>query len=455
MISSGKYRQYLQFHKFAKFWILLPLLLSFLLILAGCNGDILSIDRGNITPTPTSLTAPLAEEEISDQTVQTTAEPAASPDSPKDLVLWVPPQFGPTGNSAAWELLVARLEEFNSIYPESEINVRVKAPDGIGGMLDSLSSAGAAAPLSLPSLALLSRTDLEVAALKGLIFPLDDITAADSEEDWYTYAKQLSRIDESTFGLPFAGDALLFMYRPANTSDIPDTWQSVIALNQPVLFPASDPQALVTMTLYQSVGGLVQDQDGHPTIQAEPLQQVLESYAEGSHSGVFPSWITQYQDDDQTWQAYQEERVDYLITWSSQFLTKGPVSSSAGQLPSMTDVPYTSADGWLWVLSDPYPERQSFSMQLAEYLVESEFLSSWNAEAGYLPPRPSALATWTSNSYQIMLDELSQAARINPRFEISAALGSILKDATLQVIEQNNDPAQSAAAAAERLLPTD
>ena len=55
----------------------------------------------------------------------------------------------------------------------------------------------------------LSRADLEVAALKGLVFPLDGVSTVIDEADWYDYARQLAMVQGTTFALPFAGDALV------------------------------------------------------------------------------------------------------------------------------------------------------------------------------------------------------------------------------------------------------
>jgi hypothetical protein len=66
--------------------------------------------------------------------------------------IWLPPEFDPNGNGAASGLLKARLEQYATENPEVRLEVRVKALDGTGGMLESLVAANAAAPLALPDL---------------------------------------------------------------------------------------------------------------------------------------------------------------------------------------------------------------------------------------------------------------------------------------------------------------
>ena len=68
------------------------------------------------------------------------------------------------GNSPASSLLKARLDQFASENPDVRLEVRAKALEGAGGLLDSLVAANVAAPLALPDLVLLPRPVLESAA---------------------------------------------------------------------------------------------------------------------------------------------------------------------------------------------------------------------------------------------------------------------------------------------------
>ena len=86
--------------------------------------------------------------------------------------IWLPPEFDPQGNSPASSLLKARLDEFASENPDVRLEVRVKALEGAGGLLESLVAANVAAPLALPDLVLLPRPLLESAAIKRIALPL-------------------------------------------------------------------------------------------------------------------------------------------------------------------------------------------------------------------------------------------------------------------------------------------
>jgi ABC-type glycerol-3-phosphate transport system substrate-binding protein len=249
------------------------------------------------TPTPTQPTG-----EVRDPT------PFFTPEPPSDLTIWLPPEFNPAGSGKAAGLLQQRLEAFSQAN-SVKINIRLKAPSGPGGLIESLSTAAAAAPMALPSLTALSRSDMETAALKGLLTSLDGFSTASGGDDWYEYARQLARVQGATFGLPFAGDALLVVYRPTQISPSPASWDSILNLKQPFAFPAANPQALATIALYRSTGGEIEDAQGRPVLDADSLTQVFELYAQAAQDGVFPAWLAQVDLDSQVWQAYAEGRA--------------------------------------------------------------------------------------------------------------------------------------------------
>lgn len=182
---------------------------SLLLLLAGCDALPLRIGSPTSTPSasaPVTPTAPATAPAVTFTPV--TAPASATPDQakgPLTLRIWVPPQFDPTSGTKDGSLLNQRLEEFKTRRPGIRLDVRVKALEGPGGLLDTLSSASAAAPAVLPDLVALPRPMMEAAALKGLLHPYDGLSTTLESSDWYDYAQQLAHLQKSTFGLPFRG----------------------------------------------------------------------------------------------------------------------------------------------------------------------------------------------------------------------------------------------------------
>lgn len=206
----------------------LPLLLIISLALAGCAGLNLPLPTDTALP-PVTATAPSSP----------VTEIPTTPVAPTSLRIWLPVQFDPANGSPAGNLLQARLDEF-ARRKDIDIEVRVKSENGVGGLLDSLTAANAAAPLALPDLVLLPRPQLETAALKGLIYPLDGLVDPISEADWYPFAEQLAILQDSTFGLPFAGDGQVLVYRPASITQPPSDWRTILDQEQPLVFSAAD-----------------------------------------------------------------------------------------------------------------------------------------------------------------------------------------------------------------------
>ena len=136
------------------------LLLILIAAVAGCS-----------FPTPT-LAPPIPEATLTPTAVPVSTEDVTEPEpeGPVTLRVWVPPQFDPVNESPAVAIFQSRLDEFASRKPNVEIEVRSKTVDGYGGILDTLTTASAAAPLALPDLVALPRHALEIAAEVGVLY---------------------------------------------------------------------------------------------------------------------------------------------------------------------------------------------------------------------------------------------------------------------------------------------
>lgn len=405
------------------------------------NMGIVETPAAQVTATPAATGTPAAQ--------YSAPAPTATPVSA--IVLWVPPDFDPANGSKAGNMLNQRLQDFSRLNGGVEVQVRVKASSGPGGLLDSLGAASAAAPEALPSVVALSRSDLEVAALKGLVFPLDGASVTIDETDWYEYARQLAMVQGTTFALPFAGDALVVAYRPAKVAAPPTDWPAVYRLSQPLAFPVGDPQSLFVLSLYQSVGGVVEDAQRRPMLEPDRLSQVLQILADGEQRGIFPYWLSQYETSGQVWQAYRDGRVNALVTWVSNYLTALPSDTAAVAVPKIEETSLSLATGWGWAIADPDPDRRALSIKLAEYLSDGEFLARWTEAAGYLPTRPSTLAAWSNQSLKTLLSPVAVSAQARPTVDTLSSLGPVMKEATLKVLKRESDPTQAAKAASEKL----
>jgi ABC-type glycerol-3-phosphate transport system substrate-binding protein len=377
-------------------------------------------------------------------TSPTTEEPILdTPSPPTYLRLWVPPEFDPANDTRAGRLLQARLDEFAE-RRGVDIEVRVKALNGSGGMVDSLSAANAAAPLALPDLVLLPHDLLETAALKGLLVPMDEMIEPLDESDWYEYARQLAAVQNSTYGLPFAGDALLLLYRPAVVAEPPHDWTSALETATPMIFPAADEQAAFTLAQYLTSGGQLQDDEGRPMLDPETLTQVLTFFQVGNTTGLMPSWLSELTTDDEALAAYGENSGDMVVTWTSRYLNKLPVDTAADSIPTPTGSLNTLAHGWVWALSNPQVQRHPLSVELAEFLTHSDFLTRWSPAAGLLPPRSSALSGWFDTTTRNLVGRIVLSANIVSPTDVLTVISPALKQATMDVLNNLVDPSTAA-----------
>ncbi|MEW5868055.1 MAG: extracellular solute-binding protein [Chloroflexota bacterium] len=417
------------------------------LCLASCTGVPLSQNTPALGSTPQqTATIPATAAELGTPTTT----PITS--GPVTLRLWVPPQFDPAAGTPAGNLLQARLNEFSQRRPGVYVEVRVKAVSGPGGLLDSLSTTSTAAPLVMPDVVALPRNLLEAAALKGLLHPYDGLTNVLDSADWYGYASNLGRLQNSVFGLPFAGDALTLVYRAQVVETPPVDWLSVATLKHPLVFPAADPQALVTLAFYQANAGEIQDEQFRPYLDATALNDVMDLFMQCEQSGVMPYWLTQYLEDGQVWEAYTEGRADLVITWTSRYLQELPEETLLAPLP-VPDVelsePFTLATGWVWALASPREERRGLSVELAEFLSQPSFLAVWSEAGGYLPVRPSALGMWTNTDLRTAISPVVLSAHLLPPNEILPVLGEALEQATVQVLKAQSEPIEAARTAVQ------
>ena len=405
------------------------ILFAGLLFSAGCS-SLEPLLASLITPTP----AP---------TRQSTPTPTATvtPTPPVEqtarlLRVWLPSQFNPAADNAPAKLLAQRLSRFESEHTGLKIDIRLKNADADGEILDDLSVTSAAAPSLLPDLILLTRPDLEAAVLKGLLHPMDGLSTSLDDPNWYSYAQQLGHIQNTGYGLPFMGNALVLVYYPELGTIV--KWEDVLSSKGQLVFPAGNPDGLIGLSLYASAGGQILDAEGLPTLDEEALTRVLTLIQEGQSKKVFPASLANVTNDAQTMQIYRTGTANKGIVWVVNY---HPESDGAlAPLPGLDETPFSYATGWVWALAGSDPENQQLAAKLAEYLVADDFITEWTRATGYLPTRPSSVAEGDRTMSAIL-----ESAHPVPASDILAALGPLMQEALTRVLagEQPRDVAAS------------
>jgi multiple sugar transport system substrate-binding protein len=382
----------------------------------------------------------------------TTQFPSNSPTPPETttLRLWLPPQFDPAADTKAGGLLKSRLDQFAK-RRGINLSVRVKAINGAGGLMESLTTTSAVAPSALPDLVALPRDLLETAALKGMLHSYDNKTTILDEKDWYVYSHELARVQDSIYGLPFAGDALLLVYDRKAVPVPPVDWATTLTSGWPLVFPASDPNALFTITMYQADQGIVRDEQGRPVLDAAILADVLTFYSGALGVGVMPDRLAQYQSDQQVWEEFLEHQSNLAIAWSSSYFSNQTLEAGIAPIPTPDGTPFTLATGWVWALAARHGENYELAVELAEFLVDKQFLTDWTVEAGYVPVRSSALVGWSDASLRTILDQIAGSAHAIPSYDILTGIDTPIQQAVVQILKGQNDPVSAAQAAAVSL----
>jgi ABC-type glycerol-3-phosphate transport system substrate-binding protein len=319
-----------------------------------------------------------------------TVTPTPTPSGPQRLILWLPPQFSPGAETPGGERLQAQLDAFQAARPEINLEVWRKAEEGPANVLDFLQKTAAAAPANLPDLVVLRRADLEAAAAMGLLHPIEGLTLAFDDPDWFPVGRDLVSVQGTFDGLPLAFDVLVIVWRTSAFESPPQTGQDFTS--SPLLFPAQDSHAWLPFAVYRGLGGLLQT-EGQIGFQPEPLMNTLALFADGAETGwVHPASLEQT-GYDAAWETFQSGGVEAAIVWLSDYLAAQPEGVRMMPLP-LSDDGATLADGWVLALAGSVPEKQALAMRLVESLTTPEFLAEWSQAVGYLPARPRAATSW-------------------------------------------------------------
>jgi maltose-binding protein MalE len=443
MINPGK----VKFNQ--AFRIVIAVLMLAVVLLVGCQGQSLleSVFPDTEALVEATVTPPVAEEQAAEATPTATATTLAN----TQLTVWVPPQFSPYEDTQASQLLSSRFKAFMTQNPQINLDIRVKSASGASSILDTITYASQVAPSALPSLVLISRSDLEIAAQKGLIQPIEEISTTIDEDDWFAFSQAMAIVQGTAYGLPFAADVLSLVYQNSSlTSSQPD-WDELLLQFDNLIFPAADQSVLATLALYLSAGGSIQDAQGQAFIDVEILTQVLEAYARGVDRGVLDESLLELQNDDQAWEVFQESGDEGLITWASRQM-QNEEDLKLAALPVVDENSITLAKGWVWCLVEQDPQDQENAALLAEYLVEPGFLSEWAPLSGYMPVRPSSVAAWENSVYQEIIAAMLDTAQLRPNVTSQPVFNTSIKTAVQEVLTEQNDPALSAQKALESLV---
>jgi ABC-type glycerol-3-phosphate transport system substrate-binding protein len=411
---------------------------------------LLSLLFAGCAPTPTAVTSTATPEATAPVTVTPPAAVSPPASAPAALRVWLPPEFAPGEDTPGGTVFADQLAQFEAAHPGLGVEVRLKHASGEGGLLRSLETADNVAPAVLPDLIALDQDGLASAAKAGLVVPLDELIPADAVDDYYPFARAVSRVDGQLAGLPFAADARVLVYNTPLYPSPPRAWADVITGT--LVFPGGELSALTVLHVYLSLGGTLADVSGKPALDSELLAEAFTVFRSAQDADVLPLSTLAYADPEATWQVFRERRATLAITSARWYLAERQraLFSGAALIPTSDGAPFALAEGWSWAVVNKAGDHRS-AVDLLLWLTGPEQLSEWTLAAQVLPPRAAALAGWGDSSFAPFASDVLTHAQARPSGDVLAAVGPPLRQALDDVLSGRVSPFTAATTAAQAI----
>lgn len=395
-----------------------------------------SSEPGTISITPAPITGTEAPLDAS-----LTETPIPTPTT-YNISLWVPPAFDINQDTKAGKALAGIIKDYIEEHPNVNVNVRVKAVSGDSSMVNTLTTANHIAQDVLPSLALLSRNDMETAVQRGLAQPITTDIFTDSNT-WYSYARQSAVIDSTIYGIPVLGDGQALVYRPSKTGTDLGDWQDILSRGLPIGFAPSS--SMFPLFVYISMGGKLVNEQGQPYLDQQKLYDTLNFFNSGGQNGAFPPSLTQLVDQNQVWQRFNDGTISIIIPQFSTFRHYQASDMTVHKLPlsdGMMDYPLINT--WNLVLVEDNLTLQPEIIRFAEYFCDIKVNDLFSAEAGFLPVRNSEHEAWIGDPQYDISQSMSEYGLLIPNNQITSKIVPIINNAVTQVIKNQMIPEDAA-----------
>jgi len=420
-------------------------------ILTGCEAIPIEVDLPwfNQTPqAPDETRVPNPDNNPVEGTLTFEPTPVGEPEAVTELTLWLMPELDPTLETPAGQTLRARLDLFER---DNKVKVvtRIKAEDGDGGLLESLSSTHLAAPQSLPDLVMLNREQLLAAVGKDLIYAPATLQASLEGTDWYPVGISMVSVAGVSYGTPIGFDPIVMAYDSATQIPPADPWSAIVSNPGRLGFPADDPEARFMTLLYISVGGNLVDDLLRPQLELEPLTKALMLLDEAEAAKHISTLSLDFETDQEVWDAFNAWNINKAIVPISYVFAGVSGEQSQAPKPALTMPEITLAEGKLWAITRSEPERMALAQKLLDALSEPSFLAKWATDLHFVPARSSAVTLLEYPTLKPFIEKIALASVLSPDKANVEKIGSVLRNAMRVVLQDGGDPTEVAAAAVE------
>ncbi|HVO41369.1 MAG TPA: extracellular solute-binding protein [Aggregatilineales bacterium] len=323
-----------------------------------------------------------------------------TPEPARPILIWWPAPIYPVPKSPA---LVALTDQINQFMAErhGSVEIRVKRPDGLGGIYQSLRSGVTVAPSVMPDLILVQRDDLVQAAAGGLIQPVHDLPRPN------LFSHALGTAGDATFGIPYTLEITHLVYRAGQFSPL-KTLNDLQAANAVLLFPGSAQNNTLLLCQYVAAGGHVTGDKGSPVLDTAPLQTVLAYYEEAVKDKRLGPSLLDYTSLSQYWPIFLNDKSAIAQISSTTYLNEraNVPDMDVMPIPTLDGSTVTTLDGWMWAVVATDPVRQNAALDLVSWLMDADRHGNLTRQLGNLPSDSDALARWTGDSYATFAQSL-------------------------------------------------
>jgi hypothetical protein len=223
----------------------------------------------------------------------------------------------------------------------------------------------------------------------------------------------------------------------------PKTWQEISNQDNVVVTNLNNPKAVIPLAVYLALGGKLLNDEGKAILEPDPLTRTYQFFFNASNSNAFPGWLVDLQSDEEAWSAFSQDQGVLALVWVSQVLQKPLDNTSITTLPGSPSDSIGFVDGWLLCVTNPTADHSRFDLQLADYLLEPDFLAQWTEASGYLPAQRSVLAKWADQTFVELLSTIADHSIVSPSNEIQQQLSPILDQYVISLVRRQISPMQA------------
>ena len=385
------------------------------------------------SPPPTPMPTPSA-------TASPTPPPTPGP--PTDLRVWVAASLGPEARPDAWKVLTRALDEF-ALRHHLTVEVRVKAEEGAGGLVETLVWSRVVAPEAAPDVILAPVGVLEAARVKAALPRLPEaLHAGLRARETYPYAQAAAGEHDQLFAYPVAAEAPVLAWPRHAEADLPTTWAQWAQSPTPWTWAARDPWAWTAWALYQAAGGLPGPANQPALLQAEPLAEMLEFLVQARWNAGLRRDAVLWRDMDALWQAHGQDDIG-LITWSSH-VTPASDAWVWAPLPGPEHPGPLTMRVYAWAVATEVPARRDLAVEWLRRVTDAGWSGPWARAAGLWPTAPDALRAGWDAPQTASWDSWFRDAKPAPPLAVRGGASQALRSATLRVLAGAQTPLDAA-----------